>query len=45
MLLWDPQVKLKAKRVLLDTSIFLSRVEPEIKGEELDPLCPVLKDF
>ena len=45
MLLRKPQGKLKAKRVLLDVSIFLSRVDPEIKSEERDSYCTFLKAF
>ena len=45
MLMRKAQGKLKAKRVLIDTRIFPIWVDPEIKAEERDLFCPVMKDL
>ena len=37
MLLWKPQGKLKAKRVFLNASIFLSWINTAIKAEKVVP--------
>ena len=44
-MMWNSYGKLKAKWVSLNTSIFLSRINPAIKAEKLDPWWPVLQDF
>ena len=45
IIMYKPLGKLKAKWVLIDSSILLSQVDPEIKAEERAPLLPVIKSF